>query len=1067
MLNHKLVSFLLLFAAILCLSVGSIAQTNAQREKEVPMRYEDTKKLFDNPGNAWRGKPFWSWNGKLDKDELLRQIGVVKNMGFGGFFMHSRTGLATEYLGEDWFNLINTCADEAEKLGMEAWLYDEDRWPSGSAGGKATEDPQYRMKYLLMDIKEGATFQWDVDLVAAFACKLDGINYTDAVQLSADSKPEVFKEKSILTFRVVPMDASSFYNGNTYLDTLSLKATEHFINLTHEQYKAHCGDRLGRSIQGIFTDEPHHGMVMCKNVSQGSLTRSEFCTPWTESLPATFAQRFGYDLIPRLPELFLRPNGQRISLVKWQYMENLQQMFLDNWAKPIQNWCSQNGLKITGHVLHEDSLGAQAVPCGSMMRYYEYMDNPGVDVLSEGNRNYWIVKQLSSAARQLGKPWLLSELYGCTGWQMNFASYKAAGDWQSLFGINVRCPHLSWYTMDGESKRDFPASIFYQSTWYPDFAAVETYFSRMQAVMSQGSPDCSILVINPIESTWAQIYAGWATWLSSISPEVQALDRQYQELFHWLCGAQLDFDLGDEDMLNRLGQVGVENGAPALRLGNAQYRVAVVSGLETIRPSTLDRLEEFQKAGGMVIMAGTPPAYVGAVASDRPAQLAKLARCVPFERDAVVNACAQAAGHPVTVSLAGENQPAKDIFCQTRIDGPLRYVLALNMDRKTAFPNCKIRIQGTGVVEEWDPLHGDRFSIPAKSDNGFLEFSADFPVAGEKLYVIAPASDTTPPAKPVLREIRRQAIPGPYAYKLDEPNLCVLDRAACRVDDGEWQEAREILKVDRALRDAFKIPRRGGEMVQPWFSGHTPKQARAKVALRFDFDVETVPESLDLLIEHPELFSIAINGNVVAPEVKGWMLDTCFKRVNLPVKALHTGSNQIEISVGFHEDINLESLYLAGNFGVRIDGVRRILIPLPEKLEASDTALQGLPFYSGRIRYHLPIPADAPAGARAFLDTEQFEGACVNVLDAAGGKRLIAWAPYEAEVTDLLPGQQGLDTEVVLTRRNTFGPLHAIPLRAGGYGPDNWVTEGKAFTDDYMLYPAGLLAPPSLVWRTP
>ena len=97
---------------------------------------ENTKKivsLFENPGIEFRGKPFWSWNGELQKKELLRQLSIIKEMGFGGFFMHSRAGLMTEYLGEDWFELVNVVADEGEKLGLEAWLYDEDRWPSGSA----------------------------------------------------------------------------------------------------------------------------------------------------------------------------------------------------------------------------------------------------------------------------------------------------------------------------------------------------------------------------------------------------------------------------------------------------------------------------------------------------------------------------------------------------------------------------------------------------------------------------------------------------------------------------------------------------------------------------------------------------------------------------------------------------------------------------------------------------------------------------------------------------------------------------------------------------------------------
>mgnify|MGYP007117718672 CR=1 FL=1 len=81
---------------------------------------KDIIQLFENPGAEYRGKPFWSWNGELRKEELLRQLSIIKEMGFGGFFMHSRAGLITEYLGEEWFELVNAVADEGEKLGLEA-----------------------------------------------------------------------------------------------------------------------------------------------------------------------------------------------------------------------------------------------------------------------------------------------------------------------------------------------------------------------------------------------------------------------------------------------------------------------------------------------------------------------------------------------------------------------------------------------------------------------------------------------------------------------------------------------------------------------------------------------------------------------------------------------------------------------------------------------------------------------------------------------------------------------------------------------------------------------------------
>ena len=110
---------------------------------------------FKSPGVYYRGKPFWSWNGKLEKDELLRQVDVLKEMGFGGYFMHSRTGLVTEYLGEEWFELVNAVADKGEKLGLENWLYDEDRWPSGTAGGFVTMNPDYSASYIRCEPTDG------------------------------------------------------------------------------------------------------------------------------------------------------------------------------------------------------------------------------------------------------------------------------------------------------------------------------------------------------------------------------------------------------------------------------------------------------------------------------------------------------------------------------------------------------------------------------------------------------------------------------------------------------------------------------------------------------------------------------------------------------------------------------------------------------------------------------------------------------------------------------------------------------------------------------------------------
>ena len=105
--------------------------------------------LFRNPTREYRGTPFWSWNTKLDKNQLLRQMELLKQMGMGGVHIHARTGLATEYLGAEFMDCVKACVEKARATDMLVWLYDEDRWPSGFAGGLVTKDVQHRLKYIV------------------------------------------------------------------------------------------------------------------------------------------------------------------------------------------------------------------------------------------------------------------------------------------------------------------------------------------------------------------------------------------------------------------------------------------------------------------------------------------------------------------------------------------------------------------------------------------------------------------------------------------------------------------------------------------------------------------------------------------------------------------------------------------------------------------------------------------------------------------------------------------------------------------------------------------------------
>lgn len=1019
------------------------------------MTMEEKQKLFSDPPAEYRGKPFWAWNGKLEEQELLRQIDIMKEMGFGGYFMHSRTGLETEYLGKEWFELTNTCAGYGEKQGMESWLYDEDRWPSGSAGGMVTEDEAYRAMFLEMELvppgvnmllqKQTGSKSQDnsadrLNTIIRFACRITDSGYREERILKDDELPLAGETEVI--FRTRYSECKDVYNGFTYLNTMDQASVECYLDVTHNAYARSCEGNLGSSITGIFTDEPHRGALF-STFSEGR----ENAVPYTPGLFEEFQKRFGYDLKEHLLELFLIREDNRIRKVARDYIELCQELFLENFAIPMQRWCQEHQLKFTGHVLHEDSLTTQTVMQGSLMRFYEYMDYPGVDVLTEENECWWIVKQVVSVARQLDKRWILSELYGCTGWQMNFEAYKNVGDWQALFGINLRCPHLSWYTMKGEAKRDFPASIFHQSAWYGEYHYLEDYYSRIHTFLSEGEPDQELLVLNPIESVWARAYSGAFSGLEARDSGILKLEERYRQVFQTLVKNRIDFDYGEEDLLSRHGRV--ENGR--LFVGKCAYKKVLAAGMEVIRSSTLELLEEFAKQGGTVIFAGGIPEYVDTVLSDRSKKLASAATSIPFRSEDIAEACRS--GNEIGIQGEGEEY----IFAQVELDGGTKSVMLLNVNRKEGYRDLTICLGEGESAELWDARTG-QVSVPEQyQEEGRLFVKTDIEKGGEKLYVVTSKKRDLAVGKQKHLKYNRIACDNhKFSYQLGEANICVLDMVSIETETGEVIPYMEVLKADQKLRDLCGIPHRGGEMLQPWYENKygSSSGALGRIRLCYKFEAEHIPESLAVAVEDLEhILEIKINGQPVIIKSSGKWLDICFDKINIPGSLLQPGKNELCLDYDYYRTCGVEAVYLLGEFGVKIDEQEAFakMTSLPEKLSIGDITYQGLPFYSGRLSY-LIEEIEGLDKEYVQIKIPKWEGACLKFIGEE--EKTIAFAPYEADIHGLK------EIQLFLTRRNTFGPLHQLPAKSIAYGPDNFLTQGKEWSDAYVLYPQGIMGEP-------
>ena len=1031
----------------------------------------DLAERFQHPPASCRGKPFWAWNGRLDEAELRRQLGVFKQMGLGGAFLHARVGLATPYLSPEWFALVRACADECQKLGLEAWLYDEDRWPSGAAGGLVTKDPRFRQRRLVLKIEDPEKFTPTGDELKTFLAAVGGDMAANLRPLAEDVT--ICHGDKVLAFYARAADPSPWYNGQTYLDTLSAAAVQRFVEVTHEAYAREVLAHFGpKTVPGIFTDEPNHGWLQ--------LHADGGAAPWTEQLPAIFQQRYGYDLLECLPELFFILEGELFSKVRRDYHDCLSHLFCQHYARQIFEWCAAHGIAFTGHVLEEPTLRSQTAVVGSAMRFYEFQQVPGVDILcAQGltrpggcRPEYLTVKQCVSVARQLGRPQVLSELYGCTGWQFTFAEYKAVGDWQAALGVTLRCQHLAFYTMLGEAKRDYPASLSFQSPWWRDYPLVENYFARLNVALGAGSAVRDLAVLHPIESAWGYFHGGESDGLTE-------LDHQFSLLVNLLLEQHYDFDLIDEDLLARHGRA---DGA-ALHVGQAAYRAVVVPSMITLRATTLQVLERWHRAGGQVIFVRPTPSRVDAEANPEVKQFAHQCRQTSPVREELVKALRACAGlRRVSLECAPGEEYGNALY-QLRHDpasGRTVVFLCHTIQDDSSGP-LRVTVPGTGPVAEWDAVTGARYAVTdavsvsasGAGEEARVTFETVLPGAGSRLFVIGPAGATaTLPARPARREVRHQFVAGDrFAITLAEPNAVPLDYAGVRVDGGHWEDAQEVLRADQFVREVLGLPKRGGAMCQPWAQEPAVRPQTAKIGLRFRFLVKDLPAGpCHLVLELPERYHVRLNGHELATgAADGWWIDPAFRRLPLPPRALVAGPNELLLETHYGPDHpGLEAVYLTGEFGVQWRNFVACLVEPPRTLPVGDWGEHGLPCYSGGVTYHCTteLRESLPAGMQALLVLPRWRGVLVRVRVNGAAAGTIAWPPHELDVTAWLRGgHNAIDVEVVASRRNLLGPLHTAELYPRWTGPGEFVLRDDRWTDDYARVPHGLLAAPLLSFR--
>ncbi len=514
----------------------------------------DYRSFLSGNLNKYKAVPFWSWNNALDEGALVRQIEEMHSVGIGGFIMHARMGMSDEYLGEKWFSCIGACLEKARALGMNAWCYDENGWPSGFVGGKLLENKEFHAKYL-----ELARGDFDPAAYASFVERPEG--YLRVESASADAKEHL--NVYIRTNR-----------SNT--DILDPRVVDAFIELTYEAYYKRFSESFGRELVGFFTDEPQW---------------YRYATPYSPTVAEAFAAE-GLDVRDGLVYLFLQDT--RGYAFREKYYGTMNRLYCENYYKRIYDWCTAHNCKLTGHTIEEENLYGQMLGCGAVTPSYEYEHIPGIDHLTRRCPNEIGPKQIGSLASQLGKEQVLTETFACCGFDVTPYELKGLGDAQFFHGVNLLCHHLYPYSMADFGKIDHPPVFSAQGGWFEGFRVFNDYFTRLGALVANTEELYDVAVISPIHSVWME-------WTREGEAEsVKSIEREFEDFLCRLRREGITFQLVDEGILARHG--GVRDGK--LFVGKNEYGKVIVPRMLTLTGKTVALLEQFE---GELLVEGEIP----------------------------------------------------------------------------------------------------------------------------------------------------------------------------------------------------------------------------------------------------------------------------------------------------------------------------------------------------------------------------------------------------------------------------------------------------------------------------
>jgi len=995
---------------------------------------------FKNPPAEYRSMPLWVWNDRVTKQEIEEQMADFKNKGMGGVFVHPRPGLITPYLSPEWFELFSYAVEVGKKIGIQVWIYDENSYPSGFAGGHVpAEMPESEPKMIKLIITT------QPDTIKQKNIKIFEKNDSVFTDVTTQSK---FEKGEYYVYLIKYADPSPWCAGYTYVDIMQEKNTQKFIDVTYKKGYDQFKSEYGKGIQGTFMDESN-----IKTDWSGKYLN------YSDALFQTFKQRNGYSLEDNLYKLSVETGNYR--KVRFDFYATLNYMLIEGWAKPYHEFCKQNNLILTGHYWDHDWPIPNAVP--DNMAVSAYSDYPGIDLLmnnwfqgySGQFGNSRMVKEVSSVSNQLGKKRNLSETYGAAGWDISFTDQKRIADWEYALGINFMNQHLSYITIAGARKRDHPQSFSYHEPWWDNYKYLADYFGRLSVAMSKGEQINKTLLLEPTTSAWMNYTPDWDphwevenAWKNE---KIGTLLASFHELINKFEMWQVEYDLGCEDIIKNHGSAVNSE----FTIGNRAYNLVILpENTENLISSTVDILEKYLEQGGIVLSYCGTPEYLDGEKSNRMKLLAD-----KYSKQFIIS------NNPDKNEIFGFSKPdirfeifgaERFVFHQTRKLSDAQMLFITNV-HDTLTSKVKICV-AAGSVEQWDLFTGETKNISYTSIGDSVLLETELPAASSLLLCF------TSEKKVGIAHTNIVFKPVQFTDSLTisrlHPNVLTIDFCDYTVkniqkkDEYFYSAQTEIYKQHGFSKNVWDntVQFKSEYLDRDTFGAGSGFEATYKLWI----DKGTDTKQLQVVVERAELYTVSVNGTELKQIPNQWWLDKAFGVFDIS-DVVKTGENQITIKNSpFKLLAELEAVYILGNFSLESQKLGFKLVPA-KPMQLKSWKKQGMPFYSHGVAYNHIIKASTTKN-NYKLKLNNWKGSISEIYVNDKKVAVSFLPPFETDISNFLKeGDNNVKVVVIGTLKNLLGPHHQ--KSSGSAWPAMWFNFEKGRTlagDSYIFDNYGL-----------